>query len=109
MVTVLRTGISRLTGRWKWQRRLLRLSPIIRHILIPSGGCISVLDDYKHAEQYVKKAIDKGEVSPVVHEHLGDIYYKMKDVERAMEEWKIALKMDESNVALQEKIARGSL
>ncbi len=67
------------------------------------------LGEYKQAEVYIKKAIDKGEVSPVVHEHLGDVYYKMKDPERALEEWRIALKMDESNVPLREKIARGSL
>lgn len=67
------------------------------------------LGDYKQAEVYIKKAIDKGEVSPVVHEHLGDVYYKMKDAERALEEWKIALKMDESNMPLREKIERGSL
>jgi tetratricopeptide (TPR) repeat protein len=67
------------------------------------------LGEYKQAEMYIKKAIDKGEVSPVVHEHLGDTYYMMKDVERAMEQWKIALKMDEGNVSLKEKITRGSL
>lgn len=67
------------------------------------------LGDYKQAEMYIKRAIDKGEASPVVHEHLGDVYYKMRDVERAMEQWKIALKMDETNTALKEKIARGSL
>ena len=67
------------------------------------------LGDYKQAASYIKKAIDKGEVSPVVHEHLGDVYYKMKDTERALEEWRIALKMDESNTSLREKIARGSL
>jgi Tfp pilus assembly protein PilF len=67
------------------------------------------LGDFKQAEIYIKRAIDKGEVSPVVHEHLGDVYYKMKDVERAMEQWKIALKMDEGNASLKEKIARGSL
>ena len=67
------------------------------------------LGDYKQAEVYIKKALEKGEVSAVVHEHLGDVYYKMKDVERAMDEWMIALKMDENNVALQEKITRGSL
>ena len=77
-----------------------------------SGGAQSVyfrLGDYKQAASYIKKAIDKGEVSPVVHEHLGDVYYKMKDTERALEEWRIALKMDESNTSLREKIARGSL
>jgi tetratricopeptide (TPR) repeat protein len=67
------------------------------------------LGDYKQAEVYIKKALEKGEASSVVHEHLGDVYYRMKDVERAMDEWKIALKMDEGNLALREKIARGSL
>jgi Tfp pilus assembly protein PilF len=67
------------------------------------------LGDYKKAELYVKQALEKGEASAVVHEHLGDIYYKLQDIERAMDEWKIALKMDENNVALREKIARGSL
>ena len=67
------------------------------------------LGEYKEAETYIRKAIEKGEASPVVHEHLGDVYYKMKDTERAMEQWKIALKMDQSNESLKEKIARGSL
>ncbi len=67
------------------------------------------LGDYKQAEKYIKRAIDRGEVNPVVHEHLGDVYFKMKDMERALEEWKIALKMDENNAALRDKITRGSL
>ncbi len=61
------------------------------------------------AEEYVKRAIARGEVSAVVYEHLGDIYYAMNDKERALEQWKIALKLDEHNTALREKISRGSL
>jgi tetratricopeptide (TPR) repeat protein len=67
------------------------------------------LEEYRQAETYLLKAIETGEVSAVVHEHLGDVYYKMKDPGRAMEQWKIALKLDEGNEALRAKIARGSL
>ena len=64
---------------------------------------------YKEAEQYVKKALEKGEANAVVYEHLGDIYYAMNDKERALEQWKIALKLDENSTTLRSKISRGSL
>jgi predicted negative regulator of RcsB-dependent stress response len=57
----------------------------------------------------VKQAISKGEVSAVVYEHLGDIYYRMNQKDLAMEHWQMALKLDEANAALRDKIARGSL
>jgi len=44
-----------------------------------------------------------------VYEHLGDVYYMIDDKGRALEQWNIALKLDENNQALREKIARGSL
>jgi len=67
------------------------------------------LGRYREAEVYVKRAISKGEVSAVVHEHLGDIYYKLNDTEQAMQHWNAALKLDEHNTELRDKIARGSL
>jgi tetratricopeptide (TPR) repeat protein len=67
------------------------------------------LGDYKEAAEYVKKAIEKGEVSAVVYEHLGDIYYKMDDKKGALEQWNIALQLDENNRELRDKILRGSL
>lgn len=67
------------------------------------------LGRYRDAEVYVKRAISKGEVSAVVHEHLGDIYYKLNDTEHALEHWNAALKLDENNSALRDKITRGSL
>ena len=71
------------------------------------------LGKFSEAESFVKKAIntgsEKGEVNAVVYEHLGDIYYKLNDKDRAMEQWKAALKLDESNSALKEKISRGTL
>lgn len=67
------------------------------------------LGEYKEAAGYVKKAIEKGEVSAVVYEHLGDILYKMNDKKGALEQWNIALQLDENNRALRDKILRGSL
>jgi tetratricopeptide (TPR) repeat protein len=67
------------------------------------------LGEYKEASDYVKKAIEKGEVSAVVYEHLGDIYYRMNDKRGALEQWNIALQLDENNHELRDKIQRGSL
>jgi len=67
------------------------------------------LGDYKEAAEYVRKAIEKGEVSSVVYEHLGDIYYKMDNKKGALEQWNIALQLDENNRELRDKITRGSL
>jgi tetratricopeptide (TPR) repeat protein len=67
------------------------------------------LGNYVDAERYVKKAIAVGEVSAVVYEHLGDIYFRLNDRESALEQWNAALKLDETNTALREKITRGTL
>lgn len=64
---------------------------------------------YEDAEMYIKKAIDKGGASAVLYEHLGDIYFMMKDRERALEQWNIALKLDANNAALRGKVERGTL
>lgn len=67
------------------------------------------LGNYAEAERYVKKAIDAGEVSAVVYEHLGDIYSKLNQHEKAKEYWAKALERDAKNALLKEKLARGSL
>lgn len=67
------------------------------------------LGRYADAERYVKMAIDKGNANAILHEHLGDIYSRMNDRERALEQWSIALQLDESNTVLRAKIDRGTL
>jgi tetratricopeptide (TPR) repeat protein len=73
------------------------------------GWILFKLSRYREAETFVKKAIAKGEASAVVYEHLGDIYFKLDDKSQALEHWQMALKLDETNSALREKISRGSL
>ena len=67
------------------------------------------LGNYTEAEKYVKQAIDAGEVSAVVYEHLGDIYSKLSQFDKAKEYWAKALERDSKNAQLKEKLARGSL
>jgi tetratricopeptide (TPR) repeat protein len=62
------------------------------------------LGNYAEAEKWVKKAIEKGNANAVLYEHLGDIYERMNDHERALEQWNIALKLDATNDALKAKI-----
>ncbi len=67
------------------------------------------LGRYPEAETWTKKAISKGEVNAVVYEHLGDIYFRMNQRDLAIEHWNMALKLDEQNAQLRDKISRGSL
>jgi tetratricopeptide (TPR) repeat protein len=72
------------------------------------GWIYYMLGDYAKAESYVAKAVAKGEASAVVYEHLGDIYDKLNEPERALEQWKAALEKDGDNAVLKDKIARRS-
>ncbi|NUN68151.1 MAG: tetratricopeptide repeat protein [Bacteroidetes bacterium] len=64
---------------------------------------------YDEALVYIRRAVELGDASAVVLEHLGDVYYRVGDRTRAEEYWKKALEKDAKNAALKEKIARGSL
>jgi tetratricopeptide (TPR) repeat protein len=66
------------------------------------------LGKFEQAERFIRMAIEKGEATSVLHEHLGDVYFGMQDRERALEQWNIALRLDGTNAALREKIERGT-
>ncbi len=66
------------------------------------------LGNYVEAEKYIKKAIEQGNANSVLYDHLGDVYMRLNDTERALEQWNIALKLDANNVALKEKIQRST-
>jgi tetratricopeptide (TPR) repeat protein len=64
---------------------------------------------YEEALLYIKKAVELGDVSAVVLEHLGDVYAKLNQMNEAKKYWTKALEKDQNNVALKQKIARGAL
>jgi tetratricopeptide (TPR) repeat protein len=73
------------------------------------GWILFMMGKYSEAREWINKAIVLGSTSPVIHEHLGDVYYKLSDTGRAMEYWKKALDLDPANESLQAKVRRGSL
>ncbi len=67
------------------------------------------LGNYERAEQYISKAVQKGNPGAVVLEHLGDVYSKLNQSEKALQYWKQALEIDPTNQTLKAKIERGTL
>ena len=65
------------------------------------------LEKYEDAASYIEKAIATGKASAVVQEHLGDIYLKLGQREKALMQWKKALEMDPKNESAKEKIQAG--
>ena len=55
------------------------------------------------ALEYMKMAIEKTGDDPVMREHLGDIYLKLSNKNKAREEWLRSLKLDPENLKLREK------
>ncbi|NTW49414.1 MAG: tetratricopeptide repeat protein [Chlorobiales bacterium] len=64
------------------------------------------LGKYEKAKDWIEKAVGTGRISPVVLEHLGDIYLKLGNKAKAMENWTKSLEQDAQNVSLQEKMNR---
>ena len=66
----------------------------------------SELGRYNEAERYIAHAVTTGGASAVVHEHMGDIYSRLGQKEKAVEYWQKALDMGGSGDALKEKIQK---
>jgi tetratricopeptide (TPR) repeat protein len=49
------------------------------------------MGDYKEAEKWIRKAIDLGSTSAVVHDHLGDVYFKKNEFVEAEQFYKTFL------------------
>jgi tetratricopeptide (TPR) repeat protein len=62
---------------------------------------------YAEALPYIQRAVDLGDASSVVLEHLGDAYAKLNRMEEAKKYWQMAFEKDKNNTALKEKLARG--
>ncbi len=67
------------------------------------------LGQYDEAVRFITKAVEKGDASPVVLEHLGDANAKLGERGKAVQYWKQAFERDPSNVELKNKIERGNL
>ncbi|TNF29602.1 MAG: tetratricopeptide repeat protein, partial [Bacteroidetes bacterium] len=60
---------------------------------------------YEEALEWILKAMENGgSKSGVIVEHYGDILYKLGETEKAMEQWKNALQLDDHSEELSEKV-----
>ncbi len=71
------------------------------------GWILFKLNNYKDAAIYIEKSTMTGQASSVVYEHLGDVYEKLGQNEKALESWKKAFELDSKNKSAQGKIFRG--
>lgn len=68
------------------------------------GWILYRLKEYDEAVKYIKLSIETGEASQVVHEHLGDIYFELKDFQNAKIWYEKAFQMDISNKRIEAKL-----
>jgi tetratricopeptide (TPR) repeat protein len=89
-------------------KRAVEKEPENSSYLDTIGWVYYKLAQYEEAKTWIEKSIKFGKASAVVHEHLGDIYIKLGNRDKAREAWEQALDMNkqnnESSVSLQEKI-----
>lgn len=62
------------------------------------------LGDYEQALLYIQKAIDNGDASATVYEHLGDTYQKLGQIDNALQAWKSAVEHDPQRQSTQQRI-----
>lgn len=62
--------------------------------------------DYRQAKEYIQKAIDNnpGNADGTLWEHLGDVYYKLNDIQKALDNWKKAKEKASDGPFLDKKI-----
>lgn len=84
----------------------LRQQPDNQSYLDTKGWINFQLGRYEEAEAAVRRAVELGSKSPVIMEHLGDIYSKMDKKDKAIECWQKALEYGSTTPGLKEKIQR---
>ena len=62
------------------------------------------MGNIEEAKKYIKKAIEIGNVSAEVYEHLGDIYIETNELEKAEEMYKKALELESERFDLEKKM-----
>lgn len=62
------------------------------------------LGDYEKARDYIRRAIDNGDASSTVYEHLGDVYEKLGDIDEAIRLWETSLEKEPGRDSARQRI-----
>jgi tetratricopeptide (TPR) repeat protein len=100
---------TQLDRALRMSKRSLEKDSLNSSYLDTFGWILFQLGRYREALVYIQKAVDAGDASPVVLEHLGDVHAKLDNIDEAKKYWTMALEKDKKNSQLQKKIERGRL
>ncbi|WP_198666836.1 tetratricopeptide repeat protein [Taibaiella helva] len=90
----------------KMSAKSLKLRPDESTFLDTYGWILYRKGKYTEAKTYIQRAIElnKDNADPTLWEHLGDIEYKLGNIDSALEYWNTALSKGERSESLQKKI-----
>ena len=54
------------------------------YIIDSIGWAYYLIDDYKEAEKYLKRAVEMMPYDPIVNDHYGDILWKLQKVKQGL-------------------------
>ncbi len=99
---------ERLDLAEKMSKRSLEIMPTSKSFLDTYGWIFFQQGNYKEAQIYIQKAIDaNGENDGTLFEHLGDVYSKLGNSGKALDNWRKAIEKGENNPGLLKKIQDG--
>jgi Tfp pilus assembly protein PilF len=102
---------KRLDEAEKMSKRSLEISPKQATYLDTYGWILYKKGDYAGAKDYIQKAIELAGTTAdaTLYEHIGDVWYKLNNKDKAIESWKISKQKGSDNPQLDKKISEGKL
>lgn len=68
------------------------------------GWIFFQLGNYEKARDYIRRAINNGDASATVYEHLGDVYEKLGDTDEAIRLWETSLEKEPGRDSARQRI-----
>lgn len=96
---------TRLEKARVMSEKAIKMEPSNASYLDTYGYILFRLTRYEEAVFFFEEALQNGGASEEVYEHTGDNYWKLKNKDKALENWKKALEINPNSSTLKQKIA----
>lgn len=96
----------RLEDALRYSEKSLQIRPGEATFLDTYGWICFQMAKYEKAKEYIQQAIDKNgtQADATLYEHLGDVYYKLNQLDKALDYWRMAQTKDPKNEQILQKI-----
>lgn len=95
---------TELEKAWELSRMALDKNPDNAAYLDTMGWIYFKKGDYENARKYLRASIDTGNASAEVMEHMGNLYDRIGEPDRALYWWQKALEKDETRIYLRDRL-----